>query len=125
MPHEQEGEPTETSPLLSKSAADAKNILEDPNGNVTTTTANDETEEGAVHGAEVERQVSRDGRSKQYEGLPDIRKRLKYMFPALAIGVFLSAADQTLIVSSYERIGSELDALNKTSWIATAFVRLP
>jgi MFS family permease len=35
--------------------------------------------------------------------------------------VFLSAADQTIIVSSYGRIGSELGALNLTSWIATSY----
>ena len=61
-----------------------------------------------------------DGKSKQYTGLPEVRARMKYMFPALAIGVFLAAADQTIIVSSYGKIGSELSALNKTSWVATA-----
>ena len=35
--------------------------------------------------------------------------------------VFLSAADQTVIVSSYGRIGTELGALNLTSWIATSY----
>lgn len=38
----------------------------------------------------------------------------------IATQVFLSAADQTIIVSSYGRIGSELHALSSTSWIATA-----
>ncbi len=32
----------------------------------------------------------------------------------------MSAGDQTIIVSSYGKIGSELKALNNTSWIATA-----
>jgi predicted MFS family arabinose efflux permease len=49
------------------------------------------------------------------------RAQLPYIFPALAIGVFLAAADQTIIVSSYGRIGSDLDALSETSWIATAY----
>lgn len=35
--------------------------------------------------------------------------------------VFLSAADQTLVVSTYGTIGTELKALNSTSWIATAY----
>lgn len=35
--------------------------------------------------------------------------------------IFLSAADQTIIVSSYGKIGSDLKALNKTSWIATGY----
>lgn len=46
---------------------------------------------------------------------------MKYIFPALTVGVLLSAADQTIIVSSYGQIGSELHALNSTSWIATAY----
>lgn len=49
------------------------------------------------------------------------KAQLKTLLPALAIGIFLSAADQTLIVSSYGQIGSELEALNLTSWIATAY----
>ncbi|PNS21847.1 hypothetical protein CAC42_445 [Sphaceloma murrayae] len=55
------------------------------------------------------------------EGNPEVRKRLPYILPAIAIGVFLSAADQTIIVSSYGRIGSDLHALSSTSWIATAY----
>lgn len=35
--------------------------------------------------------------------------------------VFLSAADQTIIVASYGQIGSDLEALNLTSWIATSY----
>jgi hypothetical protein len=31
-----------------------------------------------------------------------------------------AAADQTIIITSHGRIGSDLDALNNTSWIATA-----
>ena len=34
--------------------------------------------------------------------------------------MFLSAGDQTIIVSSYGRIGSDLNELEKTSWLATA-----
>ena len=43
------------------------------------------------------------------------------VLPALAIGVFLAAADQTIVVSSYGRIGSELNALNSMSWLATGY----
>ena len=50
-----------------------------------------------------------------------LRARLPYILPAIAIGVFLSAADQTIIVSSYGQIGSDLGALSRTSWIATAY----
>lgn len=34
--------------------------------------------------------------------------------------IFLAAMDQTLIVSAYGKIGSDLKALNNMSWIATA-----
>lgn len=33
----------------------------------------------------------------------------------------MSAADQTIIVASYGKIGSDLNALNLTSWIATSY----
>ena len=52
--------------------------------------------------------------------MPDPRKQLKYIMPALSIGIFLTAADQTIIVSTYGKIGTDLNALNKTSWIATS-----
>ena len=42
------------------------------------------------------------------------------LLPALAIGVFLAAADQTIVVSSYGKIGSEMNELNKAGWLATA-----
>lgn len=48
-----------------------------------------------------------------------IRKSVWWTLPALAVGIFLSAADQTLVVASYGTIGTEFSALNKTSWIAT------
>lgn len=35
--------------------------------------------------------------------------------------MFLSAADQTIIVASYGKIGNDLKALNLTSWIATSY----
>ncbi|KAJ6561359.1 member of the major facilitator superfamily [Mycena sp. CBHHK59/15] len=40
----------------------------------------------------------------------------------MAIGIFLCALDQTIVVSSYAAIGSELNQLQNTSWIATAYM---
>ncbi|KAK5676462.1 hypothetical protein LTS10_010762 [Elasticomyces elasticus] len=96
--------PTETSPLL-KPAPDTS------------------TESDANRGDEpgLERQSSLDGNRKQYEGMPEVMKQMKYILPAICIGIFLGSADQTIIVTSYGRIGSELDALSLTSWIATAY----
>lgn len=36
--------------------------------------------------------------------------------------MFMVALDQLLVITSYTKIGSELEALNNTSWIATAYV---
>jgi MFS family permease len=40
----------------------------------------------------------------------------------LAIGGFLVAIDSTIIISAYASIGTDLNALQSTSWIATAFL---
>ncbi|USP82460.1 uncharacterized protein yc1106_09734 [Curvularia clavata] len=72
------------------------------------------------HRGDVEQQASRSDASK-HQGLPEVRKRMKYIFPAIAIGVFLSAADQTFVVTTYGIIGTDLHALSSTSWIATGY----
>jgi MFS family permease len=115
-------EPTETSPLLANGTLTNHESISpshpdslEPNGR--RSSFPDNYEDGDI----LERHPSLQNRTKQYEGLPEVKKRMKYILPALAIGVFLSAADQTIIVSSYGRIGSELQALNLTSWIATAY----
>ncbi|KAL8303688.1 hypothetical protein RB597_004893 [Gaeumannomyces tritici] len=46
---------------------------------------------------------------------------MKVLIPAIGIGVYLCALDQLLAVATYARIGSDLEALNSTSWIATAY----
>lgn len=69
-------------------------------------------------GGEIERQISS---VDKYQGMPEVKKRMKYIFPAIAIGVFLSSADQTLVVSTYGIIGTELGSLSSTSWIATGY----
>src|SRR5271168_2523257 len=101
------GRPSETSPLLGpdRDGVATKAV----NGSIGNGTVLDGP---AKIGADLERHDSIDAsRAAQFEGRPEIRKQLKYILPAVSIGVFLSAADQTIIVSSYGRIGSELDAL--------------
>ncbi|KAF2032176.1 MFS general substrate transporter [Setomelanomma holmii] len=75
---------------------------------------------GVQDGGDIERQTS-NGDSSKHQGLPEVKKRMKYIFPAIAIGVFLAAADQTLVVSTYGTIGTDLHALSSTSWIATGY----
>jgi hypothetical protein len=103
---------SETSPLLGKQAS--KPI--DPSDGIApdSAIANGVIAEGE-DGGDLERQTSLEERQKQYEGQPEMRKKMKVIFPALTIGVLLSAADQTIIVSSYGKIGSELKALNNVS----------
>ena len=109
---------SETSPLLGKQGP--KPI--DPSDGIApdSAIANGVIAEGE-DGGDLERQTSLEERQRQYEGQPEMRKKMKVIFPALTIGVLLSAADQTIIVSSYGKIGSELKALNNVSWIATAY----
>ena len=54
------------------------------------------------------------------QDLDRVDPKAYYLLPALAIGVFLGAADQTIVISSYGQIGTEMNALNKTNWLATA-----
>ncbi|PGH01059.1 hypothetical protein AJ79_08028 [Helicocarpus griseus UAMH5409] len=102
-------EPSETSPLLGNTNGDSKPLP---------------VERSIIEGQDEEavgQNESDAAREAQYNGLPEAQKKLKYIVPAVSIGIFLSAADQTIIVSSYGKIGSELHALNLTSWIATSY----
>ncbi|KAK7544346.1 membrane transporter [Phyllosticta citribraziliensis] len=120
-------EPTEDSPLLYNSDGlryVPPRPIDSRAGTIESREGEGETIPRDEQEADLERQISNEshgGTSKHYEGLPDVKKRLKYILPAVAVGIFLSAADQTIIVSSYGRIGSDLGALNNTSWIATAY----
>ncbi|KAK7422866.1 hypothetical protein QQZ08_009315 [Neonectria magnoliae] len=52
---------------------------------------------------------------------PAMAKKMHLLFPAVGLGVYMVAVDQLLTVATYAKIGSELNALNSTSWIATAY----
>ena len=76
---------SETSPLLSKNAvatvdADAGKA---PNGTTEALVSSGANEEGPI-----ERQAGDDeGRRKQFDGMPEMRKKMKYIMPAVGIGV--------------------------------------
>jgi hypothetical protein len=40
----------------------------------------------------------------------------------MVLGVFLAAMDGTIVLSTYAAIGSELNQLQSTSWIATGYM---
>ncbi|KAF7590491.1 hypothetical protein BBP40_002836 [Aspergillus hancockii] len=100
--------PSETSPLLGPQC----------NGNDARPPSN-----GAISTWCDSESIEQDGASQEVQGKDelDARPNLRYIFPAISIGVFLSAADQTIIMASYGQIGSDLKALNLTSWIATSY----
>ena len=106
------GQASETSPLLGPQ-----------HGNILPEHAPEEDDVNVTGGDNLlERQQSVDhSRAAQFAGNPEVTKQLKFILPAVSIGVFLSAADQTIIASSYGKIGSDLQALNLTSWIATSY----
>ncbi|KAI9807872.1 MAG: hypothetical protein M1825_005178 [Sarcosagium campestre] len=113
-----EDDQSETSPLLRNSKASTVKIVV-ANGASRTLSGDLGAPAGGVRDTSDAERQSVDGRN--YDGMPDVQAKFPYIMPALAIGVLLSAADQTIIVSSYGRIGSDLNALNNTSWIATAY----
>ena len=125
--------PHEISPLLSKSRDSQLD-----NGDV----LDQRLEQGSPineyseQSNDEETQEAEGNRKMQYEGLPEVKKQMRFILPAVAIGVsplfctsntsakhrpqiFLSAADQTIVASAYGAIGSDLNALNKISWIST------
>jgi hypothetical protein len=71
---------TETSPLLQKTDIAA---IESAGG----VAANGTAETAVPDGSEIERQPSNEDRQKQYEGMPEVKKKLPIIMPALAIGV--------------------------------------
>ena len=107
------GNPAETSPLLGSATSVHQDYEAVPRNNQIDT---DQEANGHVKKNQEDGQ-----REAQFTGLPEVQKQLKYIIPAVAIGIFLAAADQTIIVSSYGRIGSELHALENTQWIATGY----
>ncbi|MCJ1341756.1 hypothetical protein MMC09_007053 [Bachmanniomyces sp. S44760] len=115
LPHE----PTETSPLLSSSIIGNFEAGDAPEGPLPNGTESNGHDSKSIN--DPEGQDEDESATEQYQGMPEVKAKLKYIVPAIAIGIFLSAGDQTIIVSSYGKIGSELHALNNTSWIATAY----
>ena len=99
-------EPTETSPLLSKPATNYLEAGDAPNGPLPTSTedhpsainehANGSTKDS--QGSDPERQDGVDtDRIHQYEGMPEVKQRLKYIVPAIAVGVSSSFIDSEKI----------------------------
>lgn len=80
-------EATETSPLLGKASAILPDAGDAPNGASPSTIQAGEHSNGQVKSAEHEESQSIEDIRPQYEGMPDVKKKLKYILPALSIGV--------------------------------------
>lgn len=76
-------EPNETSPLLGKPPATAA-PPDDP--------AEEETTNGVSKPGHDEESQEAEDREGQYEGMPDVKAKLKYIVPAVGIGVCINAA---------------------------------
>lgn len=117
-------QPSERSPLLQQGGHGARKqdlLVED----ATTTTGDNNTESEMavdIENNDLRRPSSiSSSRAAQFQGSADAARQMRYIVPAVSVGVFLVAIDQTIIVSSYGRIGSDLAALNLTPWIASAY----
>ena len=98
----------ERTPLLNSSQGDASQNKKPPEDDKTQIKATVEEVEDEIDDEEQEAKFQTQNRTRLY-----------HVLPALAIGSFLAAADQTIVVSSHSKIGTELGALDKTSWLAT------
>ncbi|KAI0552032.1 major facilitator superfamily domain-containing protein [Xylaria curta] len=96
--------PAETAPLLRSSATN--------NGSEDASTGASNIENGSP---QVE--TTTNGASSD---LPKPTVKMAILIPALSIGMFLVGLDNTLTVATYGKIGSDMQALNSTSWIATS-----
>ena len=92
--------PNEASPLL-------------PKPNVQSGSFSDSSSANISHHGDEEAQREQDERGDD-EKLA-LRKQVIWVTPALAIGIFLFAVDQTIVASTFATIGSDLHALNNTS----------
>ncbi len=78
---------SETSPLLPKAIKVSPESGDAPEGVLPSTTEANDHINGSTKSQDEERQDDEGDREVQYKGMPDVRKRLKYILPALAIGV--------------------------------------
>ncbi|KAF8420507.1 MFS multidrug transporter [Tirmania nivea] len=110
--------PNETSPLLAR----AKSNIQYDNHNTDQAPPSNPVYGHSSTQDAANGYVNRDA-SEQDPGVPAIPGvNIAVVFPAIATGIFLAAMDNTIVVASYGRIGTELNELNRTSWLSTAYL---
>ena len=92
-------EPTESSPLFPGSSTVAFQSDVSPDGISPNSSRHAKAQLG---GADEERSDPQSERGIQYEGLPEVRKQLKYIVPAIAIGVRPPTQYSTRLGSLYK-----------------------
>ena len=105
----------ETSPLLARAESNIRydNYINDQAPLVVNGSATQDAESGDDSGDAPE----------QDPDVPTISGvNIAAVVPAMSIGIFLASMDNTIVVASYGRIGTELNELNRTSWLSTAYV---
>ncbi len=78
---------SETSPLLPKVTKVLPESGDAREGTLPSTTEANNHINGSTKSQDEERQDDEGDREVQFKGMPDVRERLKYILPALAIGV--------------------------------------
>ncbi|KAF8475684.1 putative MFS multidrug transporter [Kalaharituber pfeilii] len=110
--------PSESSPLLGTDPQAAYN-----GQSAVHTAPSKPTDSNGILNNDVESAAINGGSREQDPDVPTIPGvPLSMVIPAMAIGIFMSAMDNTIVVASYGRIGTELNELNRTSWISTAYL---
>jgi hypothetical protein len=89
MPPLTTDQPTETSPLLPRSDQQNTEIATPPidaSSGIAPEGAEVHDATSAIDGGDLERHAS-NGETSRHVGMPEVKKRMKYIFPAVAIGV--------------------------------------
>ncbi|KAI1502751.1 MFS general substrate transporter [Biscogniauxia marginata] len=111
---------SETAPLLGPDvSAGGDPALVKSNGTITASSETSSTAEDTEAG-DVENGTPAKDDDDDEDG-PKLKVNKAALLPALAVGVFLIALDQTLVIATYGKIGSDLRALQSTSWIGTSY----
>jgi hypothetical protein len=94
MAHAQSTQPSETSPLLPKPAGSIGSSNTDHDDVIGESAATPDDQDDASNssndnaGADIERQGSTaDVDSSKHQGMPEVKKQMPFIFPAVAIGV--------------------------------------
>jgi len=101
-------DPTETSPLLPKpnKPVDAGNGIASRyvEGYDEERDVGSSEEQGDADGGHIERHAS-NGETTKHQGMPEVRKRMKYIFPAVAIGVSRYLIRMEIMIATKTSLG--------------------